>query len=252
MIDLSGKSAVVTGSSRGIGAAIAKELAAKGANVVINHSSKNSRSKAEEVAESIADLTDPGKVIIKQADVSKLKEAQDLINSCLHEFESIDILVNNAGINRDTLLLRMKEEDWQAPIAVNLGGTFNCCKASLRTMMKQRWGRIINLSSIIGMIGNAGQTNYAASKAGIIGFSKSLAREVAARNITVNAVAPGFITTAMTEEMPEKVKEKLLEKVPLSRAGMPEEVANAVLFLASEKASYITGETIKIAGGMGM
>ena len=252
MIDLTGKAAVVTGSSRGIGAAVARRLAEAGADLVINHSRKESRDEAEAVAESISAQTERSRVIISQADVSQAEEAQNLIRSCLHEFESIDILVNNAGITRDTLLMRMKEEDWQETLRVNLGGTFNCSKAAVRPMIKQRSGRIINLSSIIGLIGNAGQTNYAASKAGIVGFTKSLAREVAGRNITVNAVAPGFIATEMTGEMSDKIKKEMLNRVPLQRAGEPEDVADAVLFLASERASYITGEVLKITGGLGM
>ncbi len=252
MIDLTGKAAVVTGSSRGIGAAVARRLAEAGADLVINHSRKESRDEAEAVAESISAQTERSRVIISQADVSQAEEAQNLIRSCLHEFESIDILVNNAGITRDRLLIRMKEEDWHETLRVNLGGTFNCSKAAVRTMMKQRSGRIINLSSIIGLIGNAGQANYAASKSGIVGFTKSLAREVAGRNITVNAVAPGFIATEMTAEMPEKIKEEMLSRVPLKRAGEAEEVADAILFLASEGAAYITGEVLKVTGGLGM
>jgi len=252
MIDLTGKAAVVTGSSRGIGAAIARKLAAAGADLVLNHSRAESRSRAEAVAESIASREGDNSVIISQADVSQADQAQKLIQSCLHEFESIDILVNNAGITRDTLLMRMKEEDWHETLRVNLGGTFNCSKAAVRPMMKQRSGRIINLSSIIGLIGNAGQTNYAASKAGIVGFTKSLAREVAGRNITVNAVAPGFIATEMTGEMPDKIKKEMLNRVPLQRTGEPEDVAEAVLFLASGRASYITGEVLKVTGGLGM
>ncbi len=252
MIELTGKAAVVTGSSRGIGAAIARKLADAGADLVLNHSRAASRNGAEAVAESIASREGDNRVIISQADVSQADQAQKLIQSCLHEFGSIDILVNNAGITRDTLLMRMKEEDWHATLSVNLGGTFNCSKAAVLPMMKQRSGRIINLSSIIGLIGNAGQTNYAASKAGIVGFTKSLAREVAGRNITVNAVAPGFIATEMTGGMPDKIKNEMLDRVPLQRTGEPEDVAEAVLFLASGRASYITGEVLKVTGGLGM
>ncbi|MGM0419363.1 MAG: 3-oxoacyl-[acyl-carrier-protein] reductase [Bacillota bacterium] len=251
MIDLKGKNAVITGSSRGIGAACAIKLAGAGANVVINHSSTNSYEKAQTVAEQIKSEFDV-KVLVKQADVSKPEEADDLIESVLQEFTSVDILVNNAGINRDNLLMRMKQSDWENVIDVNLTGVFNMTKAVIRSMMKARQGKIINLTSIVGIIGNAGQTNYSASKAGLIGFTKSLAQEVASRNISVNAVAPGFIETDMTEEMSAQAKESLLSNVPLNRAGTPEDVANVVAFLSSNLSDYITGEVIKVTGGMGM
>ncbi len=251
MIDLNGKSAIITGSSRGIGAATAFKLAEFGSNVVINHSSENSREQAEKVAGSIKKKFDV-EVLVIQADVSDKEAAEKLIAESLQKFERIDILVNNAGINRDGLLMRMKLEDWQQVIDVNLTGIFNICNAAIRPMMKARAGRIINMSSIVGISGNAGQTNYSASKAGIIGFTKSLAQEVASRGITVNAVAPGLISTEMTDEMPEKALNKMKENIPLNRSGEPEEIANTVAFLASDLASYITGEVIKVTGGMGM
>jgi len=251
MINLNGKSAIITGSSRGIGAATAIKLAEFGANIVINHSSENSKDRAEEIAESIKDKFDV-EVIVIQADVSKKEEAEKLINESLQKFETIDILVNNAGINRDGLLMRMKPEEWQQVIDVNLTGIFNVCNAVIRPMMKARAGKIINMSSIVGITGNAGQTNYSASKAGIIGFTKSLAQEVASRRITVNAVAPGLISTEMTDEMPEKALNKMKENIPLNRSGDPEEIANTVAFLASDLSSYITGEVIKVTGGLGM
>lgn len=251
MINLNEKSAIITGSSRGIGAATAIKLAEFGANIVINHSSENSKDRAEEIAESIKDKFDV-EVIVIQADVSKKEEAERLINESLQKFETIDILVNNAGINRDGLLMRMKPEEWQQVLDVNLTGIFNVCNAVIRPMMKARAGKIINMSSIVGITGNAGQTNYSASKAGIIGFTKSLAQEVASRGITVNAVAPGLISTEMTDEMPEKALNKMKENIPLNRSGDPEEIANTVAFLASDLSSYITGEVIKVTGGLGM
>ena len=251
MINLKGKSAIITGSSRGIGAATAIKLAEFGANIVINHSSESSKDKAEEVAELVKNKFDV-EVIVIQADVSDKQAADKLINESLQKFERIDILVNNAGINKDGLLMRMKPEEWQQVIDVNLTGIFNICNAAIRPMMKARSGKIINMSSIVGISGNAGQTNYSASKAGILGFTKSLAQEVASRGITVNAVAPGLVSTEMTDEMPEKALNKMKENIPLNRSGDPEEIANTVAFLASDLSSYITGEVIKVAGGMGM
>ncbi|MGM0413820.1 MAG: 3-oxoacyl-[acyl-carrier-protein] reductase [Bacillota bacterium] len=250
-MNLKGKSAIITGSSRGIGAAIAFKLAKFGSNIVINHSSKGSKAKADEVAASIRNKFDV-EVVVIQADVSDQEAAESLINQSLQKFETIDILVNNAGINRDGLLMRMKLEEWQQVMDVNLTGIFNICNAAIRPMMKARTGKIINMSSIVGISGNAGQTNYSASKAGIIGFTKSLAQEVASRGITVNAVAPGLISTDMTDEMPEKALNKMKENIPLNRSGNPEEIANVVAFLASDLSSYITGEVIKVTGGMGM
>ncbi len=252
MIDLEGKSAVITGSSRGIGRACAKRLAGLGADVMINHSSDSSRKQAEDLADELNSLEGSGSASVKQADISQKVQADELIDSALHEFERIDILVNNAGINRDNLLLRMDEDEWQDVIDVNLTGVFNCTKSVIRPMMKARGGRIINMTSVVAIMGNPGQTNYCAAKAGVIGFTKSIAREVASRNITINAVAPGFISTEMTESMPEDAREKMLENIPLQRVGKPEEVADTVAFLASEQAQYITGEVIKVAGGLGI
>lgn len=252
MINLSGKSAVITGSSRGIGAACARKFSKLGADVMINHSSKTSRDEAEMLADELQNINSSGGAAVCQADISKKVEAETLIEEALHEFGSVDILVNNAGINRDNFLLRMKEEDWKKVMEVNLDGIYYCTRAAVRKMMKARWGRIINMSSIVGLIGNPGQTNYSAAKAGIVGFTKSLAREVASRNITVNAVSPGLISTDMTESMPEKARESLLKNIPLDRAGKPEEVADSVAFLASDLAEYITGEVIKVSGGLGI
>ncbi len=252
MIDLEGKSAVITGSSRGIGRACAMRLAGLGADVMINHSSDSSRKQAEDLADELNSLEGSGNAAVKQADISQKVQADELIDSALHEFERIDILVNNAGINRDNLLLRMDEDEWQDVIDVNLTGVFNCTQSVIRPMMKARGGRIINMTSVVATMGNPGQTNYCAAKAGVIGFTRSLAREVASRNITINAVAPGFIATEMTESMPEEAREKMLDNIPLERAGKPEEVADTVAFLASEQAQYITGEVIKVTGGLGI
>ncbi len=252
MMDFTDKSVLITGSSRGIGAACAEKFAELGANVMLNHSSENSKEQAEELASALRNIQDSGQIAVCQADVSNKNEAESLIDATLHEFDCIDILINNAGINRDNFLLRMKEEDWKKVMEVNLDGVYYCSRAAIKQMMKARWGRIINMTSIVGSIGNPGQTNYAAAKAGIVGFTKSLAREVASRNITVNAVAPGLIATEMTESMPDKAREGLLDNIPLDRAGQPEEVANSVVFLASDLAEYITGEIIKVTGGLGI
>jgi 3-oxoacyl-[acyl-carrier protein] reductase len=245
---LKDKVAVITGSSRGIGAAIALKLASSGANVVINYSSSKSQDDAEKIALKIQDLGQ--KAIVIKADISNLEEAKQLINESYEKFAKIDILVNNAGITKDTLVLRMKEEDWDRVIDVNLKGVFNCTKSVLKKMLKQHAGKIINLSSVVGIMGNAGQTNYSASKAGIIGFSKSLAREVSIHGITVNVVAPGFIESHMTENLSQKVKDKMLDSIPLNRFGSPEDVANLVSFLASPEADYINGQVINVDGGM--
>ena len=248
--DLQNKVAIVTGSSRGIGAAIALKMAQQGANVVLNYHSDKSKKYIEDISKKIKEYG--SKVIAVQADVSKLKDAKKLINEALNEFSKIDILVNNAGITSDNLLLRMKEEDWDKVMDVNLKGVFNCTKAVVKNMMKERQGKIINLTSVVGIRGNAGQANYSASKAGVIGFTKSIAQELAGRNITANAVAPGFITTDMTEGLSEKAKKELLNEIPLSRLGKGEDVAELVCFLASEKADYITGQVINVDGGMVM
>lgn len=245
---LDGKIALVTGASRGIGRAIAIELAKEGATVVINYA--GNKTAAEEVQNIITEMG--GKAMIIQADVSDENSAMNMVEEVIKEFGGIDILVNNAGITRDGLFIRMKEDDWNAVINTNLTGIFNCTKVAAKYMMKKRSGKIINMSSVSGIMGNAGQTNYAAAKAGVIGFTKSLAREMASRGITVNAVAPGFIATDMTAAMPEKAQEHVLASIPLGKMGEPKDIANAVLFLASDKASYITGQVIHVDGGMVM
>ena len=245
---LDGKIALVTGGSRGIGRAVAIELAKEGATVAINYA--GNKAAAEEVQSIITEMG--GKAMIIQADVSDEKSATQMVEEVIAQLGGVDILVNNAGITRDGLFIRMKEEDWNAVINTNLTGIFNCTKVAAKYMMKKRSGRIINMSSVSGIMGNAGQTNYAAAKAGVIGFTKSLAREMASRGITVNAVAPGFIATDMTAAMPEKAQEHVLTCIPLGKMGKPEDIANAVLFLASDKASYITGQVIHVDGGMVM
>ena len=245
---LDGKIALVTGASRGIGRAIAIELAKEGATVAINYA--GNKTAAEEVKNIITEMG--GKAMIIQADVSDENSAINMVEEVIKEFGGIDILVNNSGITRDGLFIRMKEDDWNAVINTNLTGIFNCTKVAAKYMMKKRSGKIINMSSVSGIMGNAGQTNYAAAKAGVIGFTKSLAREMASRGITVNAVAPGFIATDMTAAMPEKAQEHVLASIPLGKMGEPKDIANAVLFLASDKASYITGQVIHVDGGMVM
>ncbi|MFC5541285.1 3-oxoacyl-[acyl-carrier-protein] reductase [Ureibacillus sp. FSL W7-1570] len=245
---LEGKTAVVTGASRGIGRAIALELAKEGANVVVNYG--GSKEKAEEVVEEILKMGQ--KAIAVQANVADNESVQNLMKTALDEFGSIDILVNNAGITRDNLLMRMKEDEWDDVIETNLKGVFLCTKAVTRQMMKQRSGRIINIASVVGVTGNAGQANYTAAKAGVIGLTKTTARELASRNILVNAVAPGFITTEMTDALPEDVKNTMLTQIPLGKFGQPEHVAKAVVFLASEDAEYITGQVLHVDGGIAM
>lgn len=245
---LDGKIALVTGASRGIGRAVALKLASEGAKVAINFA--GSTSKAEAVKQEIE--AQGGEAILVQADVSRADAVEEMVAKVQEAFGTIDILVNNAGITRDGLLLRMKEEDFDAVINTNLKGVFHVTKVVSKLMMKKRTGRIVNMASVVGLVGNAGQTNYAAAKAGVIGFTKSAAREFAARGITVNAVAPGFIHTDMTDAMPEKAKEATLATIPLKRIGEPEDVANAVLFLASDCASYITGQVFAVDGGMVM
>lgn len=245
---LDGKVAIVTGSSRGIGKAIALKLAQKGAKVVVNYA--GSQAAAEEVVASIKEAG--GEAFSFKADISVETEVNELIKATSEAFGKIDILVNNAGITKDNLLMRMKEADWDAVLNTNLKGVYLCTKAVIKPMMKQRYGKIINITSVVGQMGNPGQGNYAAAKAGVIGFTKSIAKEVASRNITVNAVAPGFITTDMTDELGDKVKEELIKQIPLERLGAPEDVAEAVVFLASDSANYITGQTLNIDGGMVM
>ncbi|WP_416195660.1 3-oxoacyl-[acyl-carrier-protein] reductase [Selenomonas sp.] len=245
---LDGKTALVTGASRGIGRAIALRLAAEGANIAINYAGNTA--KAEETKAAIEAAG--GKAALFQADVSDSAQVEQMVAAVTEAFGTIDILVNNAGITRDGLLMRMKEEDFDAVLDTNLKGIFHVTKAVSKLMMKKRAGRIVNMASVVGIMGNAGQTNYAAAKAGVIGFTKSAAREFAARGITVNAVAPGFIATDMTAAMPEKAKEATLAAIPLRRMGEPEDVANAVAFLVSDQASYITGQVVKVDGGMVM
>lgn len=240
--------AIVTGSSRGIGRSIALRLAAEGADIVVNYS--GSREAAEQVVREIEAIG--RKAVAVKADVSQLAEVDQLIKAAMDTFGRVDILVNNAGVTRDNLLLRMKEEDWDTVINTNLKGVFLCTKAVLKPMMKQRQGVIINLSSVIGVMGNGGQANYAAAKAGIIGFTKSIAKEVGSRGIRVNAVAPGYITTDMTAALGEVVTKEMAKQIPMGRLGNPEDVAGVVAFLASQSAGYITGQTINIDGGMVM
>lgn len=246
---LQDKVAIVTGASGGIGSAIAAELAANGAKVVVNYNRSGSR--AQEVVEAITESG--GQAIAVQADVGDMASAKELVGQTREHFGRIDILVNNAGTTRDTLLLMMKEDDWDVVLDTNLKSLFNCCKAVLRPMLRQKsGGRIINISSVVGLAGQGGQTNYAASKAGIIGFTKSLAKEMGPRQITVNAVAPGYFPTALTAELPDDLVQKALDLIPLGRLGELQEVADLVTFLASDKASYITGEVIRVDGGLAM
>lgn len=245
---LTGKTAVVTGGSRGIGRAICIELAKQGANVVVNYS--GSEDKAKQVVLEIEALG--AKAIAIQANVADSATVDAMMKQAVATFGSLDILVNNAGITRDNLLMRMKEQEWDDVIDTNLKGVFLCTKAVTRQMMKQRAGRIINISSIVGVAGNPGQANYVAAKAGVIGLTKTCAQELASRNILVNAIAPGFITTEMTDSLPEELKEAMLKQIPLAKLGQPEDVAKAVVFFASDQANYITGQTLHIDGGLVM
>ena len=247
MIDLSGKVAVVTGAARGIGEAIALRLAAAGCDVVVSDVLQDAM---QAVAGKIEEMK--RSALCVKADVSSMTDAENLIQKSMEKYARVDILVNNAGITRDALLMRMNESDWDAVIAVNLKGTFNCIKAATRTMLKQRSGKIINLASVVGVIGNVSQANYAASKAGIIGLTKSVAKELGSRNIQVNAIAPGYIDTDMTRVLSQEVKDAFVNSVPLKRPGLPVDVANAALFLASPLADYITGQVIHVDGGMVM
>jgi len=243
-----GRVAIVTGGARGIGRAIVEKLALLGADVVIADMLVD---LAEETANEISQSTQRKLIAIK-VNVADGKSANEMIEHTIKQFGHVDILVNNAGITRDMLILRMEETDWDAVLDVNLKGVFNCSKAVIRPMMKQRYGRIVNISSVSGQAGQAGQTNYSASKAGVIGFTKALAREVASRQITVNAVAPGFIPTSLTNDLSEDLKNSILGATPAGRMGKPEEIAAAVVFLASEEASYITGQVLAVDGGMAM
>ncbi|GMB08493.1 3-oxoacyl-[acyl-carrier-protein] reductase [Thermolongibacillus altinsuensis] len=245
---MEGKVAIVTGASRGIGRAIALELARRGAKVAVNYA--GSEAKANEVVAEI--IENGGEAFAIQADVSKSDAVENMVKEVLERYGRIDILVNNAGITRDNLLMRMKEEEWDEVLNINLKGVFNCTKAVARPMMKQRYGRIVNIASIVGVSGNAGQANYVAAKAGVIGLTKTAAKELASRNITVNAVAPGFITTDMTDQLSEEVRTEMLKHIPLARFGKPEDIAHVVAFLVSDGASYMTGQTIHVDGGMVM
>ena len=243
------RSAIVTGSGRGIGRAIALEFASRGYNVCVNCSSESSLESANDVASEIE--RDFGvRAIVVVANVASMEQAKAMVDTVLSEFGRVDVLVNNAGITRDGLIMRMKEEDFDSVIAVNLKGAFNCCKAVSRAMTKQRYGRIISLSSVVGVYGNAGQANYAASKAGIIGLTKSLAKELAGRGVTVNAVAPGFVETPMTDALTEKQRTAIIDRIGCGRLGQPEDVAHLVAFLAEEESSYITGQVVCVDGGL--
>ncbi|MGP1407576.1 3-oxoacyl-[acyl-carrier-protein] reductase [Selenomonas sp.] len=245
---LDGKTALVTGASRGIGRAIALRLAEEGAQVAVNYAGNV---KAAEEVKSVIEAAG-GKAMLCQADVADSKAVDAMVESVVKEFGTIDILVNNAGITRDTLLMRMKDEDFDKVLDTNLKGVYYCTKVVSKLMMKKRTGRIVNMASVVGLVGNVGQTNYAAAKAGVIGFSKAAAREMASRGVTVNVVAPGSIDTDMTAVLPEKVKEKIIADIPLGKMGEPKDIANAVLFLVSDQASYITGQVVNVDGGLVM
>ena len=247
-MSMKGRTAIVTGGSRGIGRAICLELARRGANVVFSYAGNTVAAE-----DTLAQLQALGiKVIALQGDVTDAQAAKALVDTAVKELGGLDILVNNAGITRDGLAMTMKEEDFDAVVATNLKGAFLCAKAAARPMMRARYGRIVNLTSVVALRGNPGQVNYCASKAGLIGMTKSLARELGSRGITVNAVAPGYIQTDMTADMPDTAKEAMLASVPLSRSGKPEDVARAVAFLAGDEAAYITGQVLQVDGGMGM
>ena len=243
--------AVVTGSTRGIGREVARQLAAAGMNLVVNSSSERSLPQAQEVADAL--VADFGvEAVAAAANVAVEFEAQGLIDAALEAFGRVDVLVNNAGITRDGLAARMSDEDFDAVIDINLKGTFHCCRAATKPMMKQRWGRIINMSSVVGVYGNAGQINYAASKAAVIGMTKTLAKELAKRNITANAVAPGFIATDMTDALSDTQKAAITDRINSGRLGEPADIAHLVRFLASDEASYITGQVICVDGGLSL
>lgn len=248
MNSLAGKVAVITGSSRGIGAAIAMELSGKGAKVVLNY--LQNAAAAQSIADAIK--AREGECLVVQADVSLAEGAERLIRAAQEAYGRIDILVNNAGIARDTLMLRMSDAAWDEVLNTNLKGAFLCTRAALRGMVRQRGGRIINISSVVGLVGNPGQVNYASAKAGLVGMTMSLAKEVGSRGITVNVVAPGFIDTEMTQALSDALKQQALGQIPLGHFGKPQDVAHAVAFLASEEAAYITGQVLKVDGGLAM
>ena len=248
MIDLTSKSALITGSGRGIGREIARKLAKAGADVVISDIDlATATATANEIASEFGH-----KAVALAADVSKADDVAKLFTGALDAFSKVDILVNNAGITRDGLIMRMKEEDWDLVLSINLKSAFLCCKEASRPMMKARTGKIINIASVVGLMGNAGQVNYSASKAGMIGLTKTLAREFASRSINVNAIAPGFIRTAMTDKLTDAEKEKLSSQIPMAKLGDPDDVANAALFLSSSLSDYITGQVITVDGGLVM
>lgn len=245
---LEGKTAVITGGSRGIGKGIAMRFASEGANIALTNIIDN-----EEFADAIKEIKQFGvKAKGYVSDASVYTDAENVIDQIVKDFGTVDILVNNAGITRDTLLMRMTEEQWDQVITVNLKSVFNLTKAAIKPMMKQKSGSIVNMSSVVGVTGNAGQANYSASKAGILGLTKSVAKELGSRNVRCNAIAPGFILTEMTSKLPDDVKSDWISKIPLRRGGMPEDVANVALFLASDLSSYVTGQTINVCGGMVM
>ena len=247
MFDLTGRAALITGSSRGIGRAIALQLARQGASIAVNYLSNEDAAK--EVQETIRSYE--GQVVLLQGDISVPEQAERVVDMAQEAFGRLDILVNNAGFNRDTLLLRMSVEDWDEVMATNLRAVFLCTKAALRYMLKQRWGRIVNIGSIAGIAGNAGQANYAAAKAGLIGFTKAVAREMGSRSITANVVAPGLVRTELTEAIPQQVVDMAMERIFVGRLGKPEDIAACVAFLASEEASYISGQLLAVDGGLG-
>ncbi|MBG9773660.1 3-oxoacyl-ACP reductase [Brevibacillus laterosporus] len=248
MLMLEGKVALITGASRGIGRAIALKYAEAGANIIVNYSGNEAKAQ-----ETVADIEKLGReAIMIRANVGNTEEAENMVKEALERFGKIDILVNNAGITRDNLLMRMKESEWDEVINVNLKGVFNMTKALTRPMMKQRGGSIINITSVVGVLGNAGQANYVAAKAGVIGLTKTTARELASRNIKVNAIAPGFVDTDMTDVLSEDVKSGILAQIPFNRLGSADEISNVALFLASDASSYMTGQTLHVDGGMYM